>query len=164
MLPYFWYGREKFTNLINYPTCTWAVFVYHSVHCKWTLHLFPMDFHVSQVCEDETIFQFHRATHVINYYSAVILWNKKIKIVCRERIIRIKAYLKWISSPSSAGRLRNLLLDISSVRRFINKPISFGSLNKLLSLRYNAVKCSNCHSDGLTFRTLPKKKNVINIY
>lgn len=36
--------------------------------------------------------------------------------------------------------------------------MSLGSRSKLLSLRYNAVKCSNCHRVGLTFRTLPVRR------
>lgn len=64
-------------------------------------------------------------------------------------------YLRWINSPNSAGRLRNLLLDRSSVRKLSNCPMSLGNRRRLLSLRYNAVRWSNCHSVGLTLRTLP---------
>lgn len=60
-----------------------------------------------------------------------------------------------MSSPNSAGKLRSLLLDISKDLKLIKLPISLGSLKRLLSLRYKAVKCSNCHNIGLTFLTLP---------
>lgn len=65
------------------------------------------------------------------------------------------AHLNWINSPSSAGKLLNLLLDRSNVLRLTRSPMSLGKRVKQLSFRYNAVKCSNCHSCGLIFRTLP---------
>lgn len=69
----------------------------------------------------------------------------------------IYTHLSCISSPISAGRLRNLLLDRSSVRRLTNIPTSAGSRKSWLSFRYNAVRCSNSHSEGLMFLTQPAR-------
>lgn len=71
------------------------------------------------------------------------------------RVSTTSTHLNWINSPNSAGRLLNLLLDRSNVRKLVNWPMSAGSLNRLLSLTYSAVRCSNCHRVGLTLRTLP---------
>lgn len=40
--------------------------------------------------------------------------------------------------------------------------MSDGRRVKQLSLRYKDVKCSNCHSCGLIFRTLPKDEDKLN--
>ena len=69
----------------------------------------------------------------------------------------MQVYLNCINSPNSAGKLRNLLLDRSSVRKLLSKPMSPGKRNSWLSLRYNAVKCSNSHNEGLILRTQPVK-------
>jgi hypothetical protein len=68
--------------------------------------------------------------------------------------------LRKIKSPSSAGRLRSLLLERSRCRKFVRLAISPGILVKLLSFRYNVVRWDSPHSWGLRLRIVPAKLNT----
>lgn len=56
--------------------------------------------------------------------------QQKININSQYYLLVINTYLNCINSPNSAGKLRNLLLDTSNVRRLTNSPISAGKRNK----------------------------------
>jgi hypothetical protein len=66
-----------------------------------------------------------------------------------------------MSSPSSAGRLRSLLLDRSRLRRLTNLEMSGGILERQLSFRYNDVRCVRCHKFGLKFLIVPEEQKII---
>lgn len=66
-----------------------------------------------------------------------------------------------MSSPSSAGRLRSLLLDRSRVRKLTNLEMSGGILERQLSFRYNDVRCVRCHRFGLKFLIVPAEQKII---
>lgn len=66
-----------------------------------------------------------------------------------------------MSSPSSAGRLRSLLLDRSRVRKLTNLEMSGGIRERQLSFRYNDVRCVRCHRFGLKFLIVPEEQKII---
>ncbi len=62
-------------------------------------------------------------------------------------------------SPMELGRDRSLLEDRSRYMRCCSLAMSGGNRDKLLSFRYNDVRCCHDHSLGLRLRIGPENNN-----